>query len=721
MESRRNLAGITADVQELIAARLGDATIVGSAHAELAALYNTLDFQTALANSVGETRPQNEGESKARITACLLRIENAVDDATFNLTEVLTTDDNDAGITANPRTKYLIDDTRKGSLLAENHARATASPAPAVAAPAPAPVAAPVAAPTAIITAAMVEAAIDTKIDAGRVTLKNLLTDEAETIRRKLSDDKFTTDTAAKEKIEQLIERTTRIYDEDELADYLETSLGIVNTPPATTVNEIVRSNLAILNDKLEAMERSVAAEPNTAEKLSAALSPLLDPQRNDVLSLLEKNKEAVINKLTHLEDVDDDNTATTQAADLTTDLLNATDKNELAIRLQNLGISPSSLTTDEMNSILKRNREDALQRVEANLPRETDIVVDGKELPLYSRKAQREYKKQHPGFLLKKSFEQEIELLQKNSDLVNTLAKRAEASKYTASQPGTQADIEKLSKTAHEKQVQLTQLKASCEIRKLSTESKSQITKFESLIHRIDTMLQTLKDTQDSIALARTLAHRPQTETVIAGTDYGTFTNKADAETFIRGDSGISNVGGLSTGSASSKTKPLLTDTTKFDAIKRITMVGDYRMVTGSIQTVKNPGTKNESYHQEILADAQMMSSRHGLRPNNLPADHTMEWAIDEITRFVNLSKNSGKPIQITTGGMHKYQVEALMIVCAAQNLVYTLPEGDPVKISQKDLDKRVEKAKKHPTYGLKLQSTEELANTSNSLRRGR
>lgn len=117
------------------------------------------------------------------------------------------------------------------------------------------------------------------------------------------------------------------------------------------------------------------------------------------------------------------------------------------------------------------------------------------------------------------------------------------------------------------------------------------------------------------------------------------------------------------------------------------------------AIRTIANKGEPTEAITHHLYFDAKVAEnikgSRQGLRPNNIPSDAVMCWAIAALLNYKNDVNLAKKTLIIGAGGLQKDVAEALMIVAELHNIKYTIKDA-PLHLKQSDLMSRVEYAKK-------------------------
>lgn len=399
-------------------------------------------------------------------------------------------------------------------------------------------------------------------------------------------------------------------------------------------------------------------------------------------------------------------------------DLLNATNKKDIIGELEKIGIRADQ---DDRNVRL------GLSAVRNENLRATQCQLS-LDFSLSSRKDQEAYHKDHPMMMFTKSLENDLKLLEKKSALANTLMTKSHHAIYAADREAMNEMLHKLEEAAYALAEKLIILEANCKLRESIYQTENSQRKMQAHLETINYLLQQLDDVHANVSAAKAFSDAPvANKTTHHGVSYKRFDNIEDAKKAapVKPNAVL---GGLSAGSHADKLldykniamRDRVTGNKQYDLIhRRIKINDDETLDTASIQYKTSGEDGKEGFRQDSIISEELqatMGAREGFPPNNIPAKHVMEWAIQEVSDFhQQIDKGKETPtIFIHPDGYHRNQVEAMVLVCMSKQLKFNIMNANPIKkLSEKDLQKRLEKAKAHPEYGAKLQTPDELSRT--------
>ena len=346
----------------------------------------------------------------------------------------------------------------------------------------------------------------------------------------------------------------------------------------------------------------------------------------------------------------------------------------------------------------------------------------------LASSKTQRTYRDEHNAMMMaNKQLQEDLKLLEKKSALANTLMRQSYDAIYAIDKEAAAEKLAKIQATAYALAEKLIVLEANCKLREELYHSENSKNKMKTHIESIGYLLSQLEDVHTNVKAAKSAAmiEKSKTHTTHQGVSAKRYRTIEEAQKAANAKTD-SHIGGLSAGYQADKIvdyknkaeRERINAQRQFDVIKRqIKLSDDQSLDAASIQYQTgddaHPGYRQDSIMSDEVRET--MGAREGFPPNRIPGKHVMEWAIQEITDFhQQIDKGKDTPtIFIHADGYHPNQVEAMILVCMARNLKHSVMNGNPVKVKEKDLQKRLEKAKAHPEYGVKLKSAAELAAT--------
>lgn len=713
----RTILEITGDVATVIENRLNSDDLKN--RPKLKTLYQNDKFNEALASAVSNSTPaigeDDEQTSKERIQEKLKEIEDATTKEALKRIDLFS---NNASDFTDDYLEAIANEKPKARpTLKRSESRDQLLTVPE-------------STPRTMITEEMIRKAINTIKE--HEELKGLLNRYAKNIPATLQDEKS---------YQELLEKTTQLYDQYKLAEYLDKTLGITGVDE-DTLKAIVEENIGLELDRMQNGNANVTAAIDAANAIADLETQSL------VKALLAEAGDKAVAKFSALTDIAGGKTAAEQAVDLVKAVADSVGKASLAEPLKertkklNGAVVIESLKAIGLNPTLNNTR--ALAQLETNQEAFLEEVKKAKlkdfELPytdswiksvFSDMTAANTYKQGLPlnapernMFLLPNDYNEHMANIPDQMKTVATLYNTTSTGVGTIHDP---VELEKISYQILVMQSRLEVFRKNCELRKKycaqgvypSAEKKA-----DNALTQIDSMMKTLENAQSNLSFARQLNQAGKSKVGYLGDKVQVFggpNKENDAAAFIQtylGEPANNGHASMRIGGERIKTKQKLNNDAELHVIATTlkTRIFGSPIATVAVQTKKGDAKTGHHYHQEIHV-GQGLSGRRGFPFRRLPEDYVIEMAIVQVDNFLAALKDDeaakSKPIILETGNLDKSCIEALQVVCNIRKVHYIIQGDDPFKNDKDRLAKMIErvreKDKSSQRYGGKLLSSDD------------